>query len=709
MSKPEESRETRTGRLKFCRSVIRVVIAAGISSVVTQLLVIREFLALFRGNEFVIAIIFFNWLILGSIGTRLARIISATVPVSRAVLAWISIFLALMAGGQFLLIRELRDLVFIHGSSVGFYQTFIYTFLTIAPYCLLLGFALPYSLYLIRKSEPDYSGAKVYMADNLGDAAGGAIFTFLLVFWATPFQAILFSSLPLLVATTFLYGDLKRRSIYALVCLASLSVLVWFVQFENDSLIPPQGELIHYQESRFGRIEVHKDREQYTLFSDGVPMFSNQNLSRAEEAVHYPLSQIGNARKVLLISSEGGVFRELEKYKLERIDYVELDPEMSAIQFQYDLIRRIPGLVVINQDGREWLANSDRMYDAIIMNLPEPETYQVNRFFTDDFFARARKRLNPGGVLSFSMKGYDNYLAEPQRRKLSLVHETVLNSFEHVLLLPGMNIYFLCGSEPLSRDIPSLLTKKGIATSYISNYFAGNLTDERIDYLAGQIQQTGVLNRDLSPRLMKMMFSQWFSKFQSSPLPFFAVLGALILFYLSRCRKEEFVLFSTGFMTMGFEILVIFAFQIYYGYIYSQIGLIVTIFLAGLLPGAWYGDRFRQRPERLLALLDIGLIIAMLVFGASLALTTDRIPIPVMLIFGFLVSFACGCQFPAALKLGGGDGTAVARTFSADLVGAACGTLITSVVLIPFLGILQTIGLLAGLKVLSLVIVLRSR
>jgi len=41
-----------------------VVIATGISSVVTQLLIIREFLAQFQGNEFVIALILFNWLIL---------------------------------------------------------------------------------------------------------------------------------------------------------------------------------------------------------------------------------------------------------------------------------------------------------------------------------------------------------------------------------------------------------------------------------------------------------------------------------------------------------------------------------------------------------------------------------------------------------------------------------------------------------------------
>jgi len=56
------------------RAITLVVIATGISSVVTQLLIIREFLAQFQGNEFVIALILFNWLIIGGIGTLLAHL-----------------------------------------------------------------------------------------------------------------------------------------------------------------------------------------------------------------------------------------------------------------------------------------------------------------------------------------------------------------------------------------------------------------------------------------------------------------------------------------------------------------------------------------------------------------------------------------------------------------------------------------------------------
>jgi len=125
-----------------------VVIATGISSVVTQLITIREFLTQFQGNEIVIALILFNWLILGGLGTLLARVTTHRFQgVSAGRLAGMSIVLGGLAMLQIHAIRQLRDIVFIHGSSVGFYPTWLFSFLIIAPYCLLLGFVLPYTAY----------------------------------------------------------------------------------------------------------------------------------------------------------------------------------------------------------------------------------------------------------------------------------------------------------------------------------------------------------------------------------------------------------------------------------------------------------------------------------------------------------------------------------------------------------------------------------
>jgi len=156
-------------------------------------------------------------------------------------------------------------------------------------------------------------------------------------------------------------------------------------------------------------------------------------------------------------------------------------------------------------------------------------------------------------------------------------------------------------------------------------------------------------------------------------------------------------------MIMGSEILVIFAFQIFFGYIYYKIGIIVTVFLAGLLPGALWGRRLASRARRVLILSDIALI-ALLCATFAAVHAGDRLGQAFYLFIGFSVSFACGMQVPAALHVRGDDGRAATGVFSADLIGAALGTLATSTILIPYLGITGAIGALMGLKMLSLLI-----
>ncbi|HSH14182.1 MAG TPA: hypothetical protein VLA15_10545, partial [Desulfurivibrionaceae bacterium] len=343
----------------------------------------------------------------------------------------------------------------------------------------------------------------------------------------------------------------------------------------------------------------------------------------------------------------------------------------------------------------------------IIMNLPEPDTFQSNRYFTAEFFASAVRHLRPGGVFAFAMEGYDNFLGEPQRHTLSSVFNTAGKYFANLLLLPGGRVFFLCRDQPLTADIPARLAELGIVTQYVGNYFAGDLTPERIAYLRGELEAAAPLNTDLKPQLMRLMLQQWFARFQTSPVWFYGLLALALALYLQRLRREEFALFSTGFTVMSSEVLVIFAFQIYYGYIYSQIGLIVTVFLGGLLPGAWWISRRAGSPVRFMAWADVSLILLLGMFLIVLTGGEEILSMAMLLGFGFAVSLLCGGQLVAALQISGGDNPAVTRVFSADLIGAAAGVLLTSVVLIPLTGVVMTILALLALKSLSLLLVRR--
>jgi spermidine synthase len=152
--------------------------------------------------------------------------------------------------------------------------------------------------------------------------------------------------------------------------------------------------------------------------------------------------------------------------------------------------------------------------------------------------------------------------------------------------------------------------------------------------------------------------------------------------------------------------------SIFFGYVYEQIGLLVTTFLLGLLPGAMLGEYLRRRQQEngyWLLILDAALICCLIIFLLTLSFYPFLLHSVVLFFFGFLISILCGCQFPLALSLGGDDNPAAVRTFSADLIGAAYGTLVTSLVLIPFFGIIRATLALILIKICSFLLLAGRR
>jgi hypothetical protein len=305
-------------------------------------------------------------------------------------------------------------------------------------------------------------------------------------------------------------------------------------------------------------------------------------------------------------------------------------------------------------------------------------------------------------VLSFSVEGYANYIAPVQARKLSILKQTAARCFRHVQVLPGERAFFLCRQTPIPLDIPERLAAKGIVTAYAGPYFYGDIDPGRIAALEAALDPEAPVNTDFNPRLIRVMFAAWFAKFATSPILF--AVGAVVLaaVCLRRMGAAEYVLWTSGAVVMGSEILVIFAFQIFRGYIYHQLGLIVTAFLAGLMPGALLAARHPHWGGRLLMGADAAMILLLAVLAGFLALGGPGRPSAFFVGFGLAVSLAAGLQFPVAVRCGGGSLPAASRAFGADLAGAAAGPLMMGLVLIPYGGLFGAMALMMLLKLSSL-------
>ena len=693
-------------RQRFRRLAVASIIGIGISSVTTQILTIREFLSQFHGNEITISLVIFCWLVLTGLGTLAAKCFRKA---SLAVYLVLAITVGVWPLLQMLGIRVFREMFFTHGVSPGFYPILGYIVLTIAPYCLLTGFILPYTQKLFHHFQIPFESGELYTTDSAGDILGGILFSFLLVYWLKPFAVIALCASFLILVTLLMMGVFERRRF--LVAAIPVAALFYGVALmpsvETHTLEAQYGDISDYVESPFGRIVVTREGSQYTFWESGTPLYSDANVIEAEEKVHYPLSQLNGVEKVLLVSGGfGETILEIGKYNPVRVDYVELDPALTKTAVKLGMIPKTPFLNIINTDARRHIQSTDTRYDAVILDLPEPDTFQVNRFYTDEFFALAKRVLKRDGVLAVNMAYSPNYLSEHQKEKLSILYHTVERHFKHILVLPGEQACFLMSDGLLSAEIPGKLQSKGIQTAYIDGYFNGNITKERILNLKEKLRQNKTINTDFNPRLMQLVFREWFTKHGTTPTGFIWVLSGLLVLYFFFMKKEEYILFSTGFTVMGLEMAIIFAFQVIYGYVYLMIGAIITAFLLGLLPGALAGMKWRAESGVKIGVSEGALLVLSAVFLCWSG--WFRVPLhPAwFLVFCFVLSFFAGFQFPAVARLIGEDRSPAAGCLASDLCGAALGALVVGTLLIPLWGVGMAVLLLILVKISSTLLLL---
>ena len=691
------------------RLIIWAIIGTGVSSIAVQLVTIREFLSQFHGNEVTVSLVLFSWLLLTGLGSLVAKPVKQS---SLTLFALITILMAIWPLIQIILIRELRESIFIHGVSPGFHQIFFYIMVTTAPYCLMVGFILPYSLKVLQDNDYPFTSGELYLTDNIGDICGGILFSFILVYWVKPFKTIAVTSGLMIIVGLMLLFSARR---YYVLVPAVLSVFLFYMfslnsHFETSSLSKQYGHIVHYVESPYGRIVITKEGPQHTFWESGAPLYSDANIINSEEKIHYPLSQVERVENVLLVSGGlGETVGEVAKYNPRHIDYVELDPYLTDAAQELGVIQKTRLLSVKNTDGRRYIKETDNRYDAIIIDLPDPDTFQINRFFTSEFFALAKKILSEGGVLSFGLKYSPNYISDVRKKKLSIIYNTARSHFDNVLVLPGGEAYFLCRDGRLWTDIPDRLKSKSIETAYVQGFYYGNVTKERIEKLQEILDEKAHINTDFEPRIMNVIFQEWFMKHGTSPKAFFFVLLGLTLIYFIFMKKEEYVLFSTGLATMGVEMLVIFTFQVMYGYIYLKIGAIVTVFLLGLLPGAMVGNHYKEGNRGRLIMSEIIFLGLLLIFFVWIKFFKGELSQFYFLAYCFVFSFFCGFQFPVAANIIGERQSPAAGCLAADLTGAAVGTVATGTLLIPLWGIQSAIIFLILIKISSNMVLLWAK
>ena len=357
----------------------------------------------------------------------------------------------------------------------------------------------------------------------------------------------------------------------------------------------------------------------------------------------------------------------------------------------------------------------------MIVDVPDPSTWQLNRFYTGEFFDEVQRILVPDGVLSFSLGTYENYLGPELARLVGVAERTLRTAYAHVLMLPGGRIFFLASDGPLTAGVAGRLERAGIAPRVVNRgYLKGMITPDRMAEVERATSAAGPVNTDFSPVLDYCHLRYWMSQFQVRFGWFEGALAAGLLVYLVRLRPVPLAVFCGGVAAAALEVVLLLACQVLFGSLYQQVGLIVTVFMLGLVIGGMLAGRWlrgagvspalKQRRRDACTTRLTAVVLAVAVFAACLppvlawlgraegplAVNVGRVAIPLLTL---LLAVLVGLEFPLAAKVDFQSPTAtLSRLYTADYVGAGLGALLVSTLLIPVLGVFAVCFLTAGLN-----------
>ncbi|MFN3762271.1 MAG: spermidine synthase, partial [Anaerolineae bacterium] len=625
------------------------LLALGFTTTVAQVLLIRELVAVFYGNELVLGLILAAWLAWGALGAGVAgRFVSCS---HRSVAGGL-VLLGLLPALQMLLVRAARGLLRVPpGALVEFGPMVGTVVLAVAPVCLLGGALFP--LLARRLAETGRPAGQAYLWECAGAAVGGTLFSFVLVRYLDPFQtaALILAadlSAALLVASRLPATRFRLPAIGSL--LTATGFLLTAPLLHRATLRWQWSDLAFAADSPYGRIVVQARDSQRIFYENGILMFETQG-DRPEEVVHPPLLAHPAPREVLLIGgAAAGNLRETLRHPGVHVTVVESDPLLlraARLHLPPDEAALLddPRVTVVLADGRRFVQTARRTFDVVILDLPEPSTAALNRFYTEEFFREVRAVLNPGGVLALGLPAAENYWSPELARRNGSVYHTLRAVFPYVLALPGETTYFLASADPLEAD-PTLwgrrLAERGIAPRWVTAAYIRYLfTTDRFAQVREALEGTaGVrLNRDLTPICYYYDLALWLSRFTPRLRGFFERTDVLRLGWvalalavpvgLARWRRRWAVptaVGGAGLAGMMLEVVVLLAFQVRYGSLYAQVSLIVAAYMVGMVLGSrWGASRHWGPPTARRALLAL---MGALALGAAVLPVLLQRPLP---------------------------------------------------------------------------------
>ena len=282
---------------------------------------------------------------------------------------------------------------------------------------ILVGLELPL-LMRILKDELDFDHlvSRVLTFDYIGALGGALLFPMFLV----PHLGLVRSSLAIgllngLVALwgTWILAPLLKQGLIGFLRFRAVLVLVIlvigfikadrFTTLAEDTLYV--NPVVYSETSAYQRIVITQEGKLFQLYLNGSLQFNSADEYRYHESlVHPAMMAHENPHRVLILGGGDGLaLREVLKYpSVGSVTLVDLDPAMTSLYQNFPPLNELTdyafesksiSLDVINQDAYIWIQSTQKEFDVVIIDFPDPHSYSLSKLYTRRFFRLLNKRL----------------------------------------------------------------------------------------------------------------------------------------------------------------------------------------------------------------------------------------------------------------------------------------------------------------------------
>jgi spermidine synthase len=287
----------------------------------------------------------------------------------------------------------------------------------------LIGAEIPLLMTLlqrIRRQDAGSATADLFAADYIGALIGGLAFPFLLLPLLGQTRGALLVGMVNAVAgaavALFLFTvTLRRRLALAAGTLVVLGVLGFafaqsdaFLRYARDELY--DDPVVYSETTQYQEIVVTESSPvvpgptDTRLFLNGDLQFSSIDEYRYHESLVHPALAGTRDRVLVLGGGDGLAMREVMKYPdVREAVEVELDPSVLRLARENDRIAELnensladPRVRVVTADAFTWLRDTTERFDAVIIDMPDPDSTSTAKLYSEEFYSLAKRVLSPG-------------------------------------------------------------------------------------------------------------------------------------------------------------------------------------------------------------------------------------------------------------------------------------------------------------------------